>query len=113
MKYYVSLNDVQVKDPNNKNYQQYDLIGEKNGCTNKCRTGIGIHSTEEYGKPSVHDDQEGFFILEGTGWTKVGDQEFRLEPGMSYIVPVGVSHVSKKDKDSVDLKTFFFHAAGN
>lgn len=111
MKHYVSLKDVPVKDPNNKIFLGYDLLGEQTGCVSGCKAGVGIFISDEYNKPGIHyETQEGFFVLEGSGWTKIGDEEIKLEPGMSYLVPANVLHCSKKDPDSKGLKVFFFHA---
>lgn len=108
MRYYVKLKDVkEVKKPD---YISYYLVNEKNGCASGCKTGVSCHIKTEYPDSQKHEDQEGFFVLEGTGWAKVGDQEFELEPEMAFIVPAGVEHTFKKDRGSEFLKVFWFHA---
>lgn len=64
----------------------------------------------DYSSVSYHDDQEGFFVLEGYGWAKVGEEEFRLEPEISFIVPTGVGHRLKSDTGSSPVKVFWFHS---
>lgn len=109
MKYYVYLKDVdEVRRPD---YISQYLVNEKNGCVAGCKTGISKHIKTEYPDVHSHEDQEGFFVLGGTGWAKVGDQEFVLEPNTSFIVPAGAEHTIKKDKESEPLKVFWFHAA--
>lgn len=109
MKYYVNLKDV--KEGRTEPYISYYLVNEKNGCVAGCRTGISIHCKTEYTKQEVHEDQEGFFVLDGTGWAKVGNSEFRIEPEISLIVPAGTEHCFKKERDSKPIKVFWFHAS--
>lgn len=87
----------------------YGLLNASNGCCEGSSTGISIFFCEEYSEPKAHDYQEGFYVVEGTGWAKVGDSEFRIEPDMSYLAPKGVYHCVKKDKNSCDIKLFWFH----
>ncbi|MBV7273431.1 cupin domain-containing protein [Clostridium thailandense] len=109
MNYCVRLKDVEQgrKEP----YISYYLLGEKNGCVAGCRTGISIHSKTEWSTNEIHDDQEGFLVLEGTGWAKVGDSEFPIEPETAIMVPAGMVHALKRDPASKPIKVFWFHAA--
>jgi quercetin dioxygenase-like cupin family protein len=50
-------------------------------------------------------------VLEGRGWAKVGDEEYRLEPEMCFIAPAGVLHCIKRDPDSEYVKLCWFHGA--
>ncbi|MBC3888027.1 cupin domain-containing protein [Acetobacterium paludosum] len=109
MKYYVRLRDVE--ETQRPDYTSRYLVDEKNGCVAGCKTGISCHIKTAYPNSQAHADQEGFLVLEGTGWAKVGDQEFKLEPETSFIVPAGVQHALKRDENSVSLKVFWFHAA--
>mgnify|MGYP004616341143 FL=1 len=91
----------------------YELIGEKDGCVNGCRCGISVYTREEYdlAHAGAHDDQEGFFVLEGRGRAMVGGDEIVLEPGVCFVVPAGVKHCMKCEQDSEFCKVFWFHAA--
>ena len=109
MKYFVRLKDV--KKNQRPDYTSQYLVDEKNGCVAGCKTGISSHTKTEYPNSQAHEDQEGFLVLDGTGWAKVGDQEFKLEPETAFIVPAGVQHTIKRDENSVDLRVFWFHAA--
>jgi mannose-6-phosphate isomerase-like protein (cupin superfamily) len=87
----------------------YRLLNESNGCCSGSSTGVSVYFCEEYPQAASHDDQEGFYVFAGKGWAKIGDVEFRLEPGMSFVAPKGVAHCMKKDKDCDELKIFWFH----
>ncbi|MEW6550251.1 MAG: cupin domain-containing protein [Spirochaetota bacterium] len=92
-------------------YAYIPLLSEENGCRAGCRTGLLSYFQEEYGQGGVHEDQEGFFVLEGTGKAQVGEREFSLSPGSCFIVPPGLRHAIKKDPACDHIKLFFFHAA--
>lgn len=92
-------------------HDTYAMLNTPQGCTNGCCAGISIHSTTDFPEPGVHQDQEGFCVLEGCGWAKVGDQLFALEPEIAFIVPANVPHSLKRSEESVPLKVFWFHAA--
>lgn len=88
----------------------FRLLTDKQGCVAGCCSGITINRREEYSF-DVHDDQEGFFVLEGEGFACVDGEEFPLYPGTSFIVAAGKSHgVITKDKE-VPIKVFWFHSA--
>ena len=87
------------------------LIGEANGATKGFCIGIAHYNNDEYLEPGVHDDQEGFCVLEGTGMAKVGDEEFEVRPGTSFIAQAGVPHVIKKDPRSGPVKILYAHGA--
>lgn len=89
----------------------YNMLSEKQGCVKGCCSGIVYVYTGDYPAPGVHDDQEGFLVLEGTGWAKVGDEEFRLEPDVCFIAAKGVAHCVKKDPGVEYIKYFYFHSA--
>jgi mannose-6-phosphate isomerase-like protein (cupin superfamily) len=89
----------------------YSLIDETNGCVAGFKSGIAIYASREYLTPGVHDDQEGFIVLVGKGWAKVGDEEFPLEPEVSFIAPAGVPHAIKRDANSEFVKVCWFHGA--
>lgn len=72
-----------------------------------------MYTREEYDltHAGAHDDQEGFFVLEGRGRAMVGDDEIVLEPGVCFVVPAGVKHCMKCEQNSGFCKVFWFHAA--
>ncbi len=87
------------------------LLDERHGCVNGCCCGVSLYTRDEYGPQSSHDDQEGFFILEGRGRALVDGEEIVLEPGVAFIVPAHIPHAMKKDPDCPCCKALWFHAA--
>ena len=92
-------------------YAHIPLLSAENGCLAGCRTGLLLYTQEEFRQGGVHDDQEGFFVLEGSGCARVGDREYPLSPGACFIVPPGFRHSIRKDPSCDCIKLFFFHAA--
>ncbi|MDD3656338.1 MAG: cupin domain-containing protein [Atribacterota bacterium] len=107
----VFINEKYVIPVKYKEYYVKELLGKKDGCLAGCRTGILIYTQEEYKQGGVHNDQEGFFVLSGSGSAIVGSEEFSLQPGVCFIVPPGEYHSIKKDTSCSCIKLFFFHAA--
>lgn len=87
------------------------LIGKDHGATGGFCMGVSYYASMEYGTPGVHEDQEGFYILEGTGVAKIGDQEFRVQPGSAFIANKGVPHTLKRDGQSKPIKVLWCHGA--
>ena len=109
MRIYINENDIApVKY---ENYIYTEMLGEKNGCLAGCRTGVLLYTQGEYRQGGIHEDQEGFFVISGSGSAIVGDKEFSLKPGACFIVPPGNYHSIKKDNTCSYIKLFFFHAA--
>ncbi len=109
MNCFIKLTDVvPIKEDG---HISYEMLTEKNGCVAGCCAGISIFPETEYPLAAVHDDQEGFCVLEGSGLAKVGKQEFPIEPEVSFIVPAGTPHCIKKDPASKPVKVFWFHSA--
>lgn len=109
MEYYVNRNNI--SGVQGEGHVSYFLLDDGNGCVAGCKTGISVYELSEYNAPGLHDDQEGFCVMEGSGWAKVGDKEFPIEPEGSFIVPAHQEHSLKKNPESVPLKVFWFHAA--
>ena len=107
----IFINEKDVTPVKYEDYSFKEMLGEKNGCLAGCRTGVLIYTQQEYRQSGVHDDQEGFFVLSGSGNAMVGDKEFSLEPGVCFIAPPGTHHSIKKDMSCSCIKLFFFHAA--
>jgi gentisate 1,2-dioxygenase len=110
MSCFIRISEVQGCEETKK-VMTYPLLSEKQGCVKGCCSGINYVYAEEYPTPGVHDDQEGFLVMEGSGWAKVGGEEFRLEPDMCFIAPKGVPHCVKKDSETEFVKIFWFHSA--
>lgn len=93
-------------------YHDYiELLNDENGCVNGCQTGLLWYRQTEFIQGGVHEDQEGFFVLEGHGRALVGDSEFAISEGSNFIAPAGERHYICRDEDCPYIKLFFFHAA--
>ena len=109
MSYFARREDVEpVFGPGHSSHK---LLGEANGCVNGCHTGISVYDATTYQTPGVHDDQEGFVVLSGSGWAKVGEEEQAIGPGTVFIAPQGVPHCIKTDSEEEPVAVFWFHAA--
>lgn len=106
---FINKKDVQAEP--HEGHITYPMLDEQHGCVAGFRSGISIYTAQEYPTPGVHEDQEGFVVLEGRGWAKVGDEEFRLEPEMCFVAPAGVLHCIKRDPGSEYVKLCWFHGA--
>jgi mannose-6-phosphate isomerase-like protein (cupin superfamily) len=95
---------------NANGHSSIPLLGKENGCVNNCYTGISYYFSVGYTPPSVHDDQEGFFVVSGKGYACIGDEEFEILPRMSFIAPAGVPHKIRSADPEIPLELFWFHA---
>jgi mannose-6-phosphate isomerase-like protein (cupin superfamily) len=86
------------------------LISEKHGGVKGFCMGISYYDREEYGKPGIHEDQEGFYVLEGAGMARVGDSEFPIRPGSAFLAAKGVPHTMKCDAGK-PIKVLWTHGA--
>ena len=109
MAYYQRKQDVNEIAAGN-GHGSFPLLGEKQGCTNSCCAGISYYSRTEYTPPAVHEDQEGFMVLSGQGWAKIGEEEFFVEQGTAFIAPEGMPHQMKSADSGEPLTLFWFHA---
>jgi len=109
MSYFVSRKDMHTI-PTTGN-ASYPMLDASHGCVAGFKSGITIYTATEYGRAGVHDDQEGFVVMEGTGWAKVGDEEYHLQPDVCFIAPAGVPHSVKRDLDAAYVKVCWFHGA--
>ena len=79
------------------------FLTEANGCINGCCSGVTICSETEFNpEPGFHDDQEGFFVLEGDGIVRLDNEEFEVK--------AGVRHTMKTVDSEKPLKVFWFHS---
>lgn len=109
MKYYVSIEESRKVDSGNGHFS-YPLLNETNGCDEVTATGISYYTSTEYTPPAVHTFHEGFMVLSGRGYAKVGEEEFILDDKVSFIVPAGEEHSLKSVSEMEPLKLFWFHS---
>lgn len=93
------------------NHKSGELIGLAQGALNGFCSGISIYHSEEYGTPGIHSDQEAFYVIEGIGYAKVGNEEFKISSGSAFIALPGVPHTIRKTKDSKHVKVLWVHGA--
>ena len=67
MKPYITMEEViQTQGADSRTHR---FLTEKNGCTNGCASGTTIYASTQFSdRPGVHEDQEGFYVLEGEGY---------------------------------------------
>lgn len=106
-----TINEKNITHTTNNTHKSGNLIDESNGAQNHFSMGISEYFAEEFGYMGVHNVQEGFYILEGSGYAKVGSEVFPISKGDSFLVPAGVKHVLKKDKESKNLKVLWSHGS--
>ncbi|MBR6571956.1 MAG: cupin domain-containing protein [Clostridia bacterium] len=109
MNHFVSLKEaVGTPEPG---HISFSLLDESNGCTNGCCCGVSRYTETEYQVPGCHDDQEGFMVLSGSGYAKIGEEEGYVCSGTAFIVPAGVEHALRTDNPAIPLEVFWFHAS--
>lgn len=95
-----------------ENCKTYRFLTAENGCVNGCASGTTVYADYEFSdRPGCHDDQEGFYVLEGEGYAKLDDMEFPIKAGDSFVALAGVKHTIKTKPGSVPVKVFWFHSA--
>ena len=99
----------QVQQTSDTHHSGAELIGPPQGAVNGYSIGIAIYFRDTYNEPGIHDDQEGFYVVEGTGQARVGDEEFDIRPGSAFMVAPGVLHSIKRDPASGPVKLVWSH----
>ena len=107
---YITMEEVIAKQGEGK--RGYKFLTEENGCVNGCCSGVSIYADTEFNpNPGAHDDQEGFYVLEGEGYVKLNDLEFPIKAGDSFVALPGVFHTIKTASEAKPVKVFWFHSA--
>lgn len=87
----------------------YPIFKSGNAPIEGCSASVGVYDATEYPAMGVHDDNEGFYVLEGCGKAVCADVEFDIVPGTAFYAPAGVAHAIKKNIGSQDIKIFLHH----
>lgn len=87
------------------------LLSEETGTLAGCVCGILEYTNSAYELDGIHEDQEVFYVLEGSGEARVGDETFPLSQGDCLYIPPHVRHAVRRSKEHPSLRLFFFHAA--
>ena len=69
------------------------------------------YTVTEYAEPGCHDDQEGFVVLSGEGYARIGSEEAAIRKGTTFIAPAGTPHAIRSASADVPVEVFWFHAA--
>lgn len=67
-----------------------------------------LFTSWQFPQPGIHQDHEGFYVVDGEGAAQIGGEEFSLVPGSAILVPAGVPHAIRKTGEK-DLEVFIFH----
>lgn len=108
MRCHVHEDDVNVTLGNGLVYKT--LIAEQCGAVNGFVLGMTEYHAEEYQNVGIHETQEGFYVVAGEGTARIGDEEFPIRAGTSFIAPKGVPHSVKKAPGSIPVKLIWAHA---
>ena len=109
MKPYVTLEEVIEKQ--GENQRTYRFLTAENGCVNGFASGITVYAGNEFSDhPGAHDDQEGFYVLEGEGYAKLDDLVFPIKAGDSFVALPGVKHTIRTKEGCKPVKVFWFHS---
>jgi mannose-6-phosphate isomerase-like protein (cupin superfamily) len=87
----------------------YPIFTNDNAPVPGLVSGVGIFHLDEFPPAAVHDDHEGFYVINGSGRARVGDEEFAIAAGSSFVAPAGVLHAIRKDRECGELRIFWFH----
>ena len=72
---YTTLDSIIAQMPERTGHT---LLDEDQGCVKGCRMGVSLYRNTEYHMPQKHDDQEGFFVLDGKGYALIDAARYRL-----------------------------------
>ena len=70
MKYHAAKKEA-VRVESGHGHCSYPLLTAGHGCTNGCATGISHYASPHYTPAAVHEDQEGFYVISGSGTARV------------------------------------------
>ena len=101
----------EVIEKQGENQRTYRFLTTENGCVNGCASGTTIYANTEFSDhPGAHDDQEGFYVLEGEGFAKLDDLVFPIKAGDSFVALAGVKHTLRTKEGCTPVKVFWFHS---
>ena len=88
MSYYKYQEDVTPRNAES-DHGTWPMLDAENGCAEGVYTAISFYTSEEYRPWETHDDMESFVVLSGSGWAKVGDEEFPIRKNTCFVAPAG------------------------
>jgi len=79
---------------------------------NGASIGVCLYTATEFTSfYGVHEDQEGFYVIEGSGQARLDDEILPVEAGCTFLLAPGVKHSFIRDAGCEGLKVLWFHAA--
>lgn len=105
--YFTKLKEKQVKEFNGANC--YPVVKEGEISLKGVTAGVNHVFTTEYPPVGIHDNNEGFYVMSGSGKALVGEHEVEIDKGSCFFAPAGVPHALKKNPESDNMEVFLFH----
>lgn len=88
----------------------YPIFEEGTAPCKGCTAGLNHFNSEEYPEMlGVHEDNEGFYVISGSGMAKIGEEETVVKEGSFFYAPAGVPHGVKKDNTCEYMEVVLFH----
>lgn len=87
------------------------VLNAENGCTGECMAGISQYALPDYPEDQIHTFQEGFYVIEGSGFARIGGEEIAIAAGTSFFVPAGMTHSIRRGDGAEYVRVFWFHSA--
>lgn len=87
------------------------LLNEWWGTTNGFNSIVVNYTAKEFIITGTHSNQEMFYLIEGYGWARVGEEVFPVYPGACWLVPPETIHGIKCAETSEGVKAFVVHGA--
>jgi mannose-6-phosphate isomerase-like protein (cupin superfamily) len=85
-----------------------DLISQCQGATGGFNLGIATYTSDKFGIPQVHDDQEAVYVISGEGEMMLGGSLFPIRPGSAAFIPLGTPHATRRTTDE-PVKLVYTH----
>ena len=105
MKPYITKKEVEETQGKDARTQRF--LTAENGCLGGCTSGTTIYAGYEFSAhPGVHEDQEGFYVLEGEGYARLGDLEFPIEQ-VIHLLHFPVCRIRLRQNRAVSLSRYF------
>ena len=105
MKPYITKKEVEETQGKDARTQRF--LTAENGCLGGCTSGTTVYAGYEFSAhPGVHEDQEGFYVLEGEGYARLGDLEFQLKP-VIHLLHFRVCRIRLRQNRAVSLSRYF------
>lgn len=84
------------------------LLDAEQGCVDDCMAGISEYAGTEYSPAQKHPFQEGFYVISGAGSARIGEEEFPVHEGMTFLAPRETLHTIKSS-GAEPVRVFWFH----